>query len=123
MNIMIEEYHFGSITIDGKNYFHDVEIRWTDEILSWQREQSHIIDVRDVERAIRQDPEIIVIGTGESGVARVTETAQKFIKEKGIELIIDKTEQAVKTFNVIKEESEEEEGKQKKVIGLFHLTC
>lgn len=120
---MIREYHFGSIIIDGKTYNYDVEVRWTGEVLAWQRKESHIIDVEDVERTVKEEPEIIVIGTGESGVARVLEEAQRFIKEKGIELIIDKTEQATKTFNIINEESIEEEGEQKKIIGLFHLTC
>jgi len=120
---MIQEYRFGSIIIDGKTYNYDVEVRWTGEILSWWRQESHIIDVGDVERAVGQKPEIIVIGTGESGMAKVTEEAQKFIKENRIELIIDKTEEATKTFNIIKEESEEEEGEQRKIIGLFHLTC
>ncbi len=120
---MIEEYHFGSITIDGKIYTYDVEVRWTGEVLKWWRAESHIIDIEDVKRAVEQNPETIIIGTGESGVARVTEEAQKFIKAKGIELIIDLTEQAVKTFNIRREESEKEEGKQEKVIGLFHLTC
>ncbi len=120
---MIEEYQFGSITIDGKTYDHDVEVRWTSEILKWWREESHVIDVEDVKRAVEQNPETIVIGTGESGIARVTEEAKKFIQEKGIKLVIDKTEEATKTFNVINEESVLEEGKQNKVIGLFHLTC
>jgi len=120
---MIEEYKFGSIIIDGKTYDYDVEVRWTGEVLKWWRGESHVIDVEDVKRAVEQNPDTIIIGTGESGVARVTEDAQKFIKEKGIKLIIDLTEQATKTFNIRKEESEEEEGKQEKVIGLFHLTC
>jgi hypothetical protein len=118
---MIEEYHFGFITIDGKTYNHDVEVRWTGEVLKWWRRESHLIDVEDVKRAIEQSPDTIIIGTGESGVARVTEEAKKEIKSRGIELIIDMTEPATKTFNIIKEESEE--GRQKKVIGLFHLTC
>jgi len=120
---MIEEYHFGSITINGKTYTHDVEVRWTDEVLDWWRRESHLIDVEAVRRAVEQNPETIVIGTGEAGVARVTEGAQEFIQEKGIKLIVDRTEQATRTFNIRKEESEEEEGKQEKVIGLFHLTC
>jgi len=120
---MIEEYHFGSITINGKTYEHDVEVRWTGEVLKWWRRESHVIDVEDVKRAIKQNPDTIIIGTGEAGVARVTEEAQKFIQEKGIKLIIDRTEEAIKTFNIQKEESAEEEGRQKKVIGLFHLTC
>lgn len=129
---MINEYHFGSITIDGKTYNHDVEVRWTPkdkprgqvgEVLKWWRGESHVIDIEDVERAVEQNPETIIIGTGEAGIARVTEEAQKFIQEKGIKLIIDKTEETVKTFNIILGESELEEGKQNRVIGLFHLTC
>jgi len=120
---MIDEYHFGSITIDGKTYTEDVEVRWAGEVLEWWRGESHVIEVEDVKRAVKENPEIIIIGTGESGVAKVTENAQNFIKEKGIELIIDRTEEATKTFNIIREESKEEEGEQRKVIGLFHLTC
>lgn len=120
---MIEEYYFGSITINGKTYEHDVEVRWSGEILEWWREESHIIDVEDVKRAAEQSPEVIIIGTGESGIAKVSEEAQEFLNQKGIKLIIDKTEEATKTFNIICQESLEEEGRQTKVIGLFHLTC
>ena len=120
---MIEEYHFGSITIDGKTYEYDVEVHWAGEVLPWRRKESHVVDVEDVKRAMEQNPALIIIGTGEPGLAKVTDRAKEEILSKGIELIIDKTEEAVKTFNIQKEESGEEEGKQKKVIGLFHLTC
>ena len=120
---MIEEYRFGSITVDGKVYNYDVEIRWTGEVLCWWRKESHLIDVVDVKRAVEKMPDMIIIGTGKSGVANVSPKAQEFIRSKGINLLIDRTGEAVKTFNVVKEESEEEEGEQKKVIGLFHLTC
>ena len=120
---MIEEYKFGSITIDGKIYTEDVEVRWAEEVLDWWRKESHLVDVDDVERAIKQNPDTIVIGTGEAGMVKVTEGAKKFIQEKGIKLFIDKTEEAVKTFNIICQESKEEEGEQNKIIGLFHLTC
>ena len=132
---MIEEYHFGSITIDGKSYNHDVEVRWTPpthrppakggplEVLKWWRKESHFVYPEDVKRVIDQNPEVIVIGTGESGVMEVGQEAKKEIESRGIKLIIDVTEEAIKTFNIICEESIEEEGKSKKVIGLFHLTC
>jgi hypothetical protein len=120
---MIGEYRFGFITIDGKNYDSDVEVRWTDEILPLVFKERHKIGVEEVKRAINQKPNTIVIGTGESGLAKVTDEAKEKIKKNGIKFIIDKTEEAVKTFNVLKEDSEEEEGKQERVIGLFHLTC
>jgi len=120
---MIEEYHFGSIKILGKTYTEDIEVCWTGEVLKWWRKESHVFDIEDIKRTLEQNPEVIIFGTGASGIAKVTEEAKKEIQSRGIQIIIDKTEEAVKTFNVIKEESEEEEGKQKKVIGLFHLTC
>jgi len=119
----IEEYKFGSITIDGKTYEYDVEVRWTGEVLKWWRGESHVVDAEDVKRVMEQNPELIIIGTGEAGLVKITDKAKTEILSKGIGLIIDKTEEAVKTFNIQKGESEEEEGKQKKVIGLFHLTC
>ena len=135
---MVEEYHFGSITINGKTYNYDVEVRWSGEILKWWRKESHIIDVDDIKRALEQNPETIIIGTGESGMAKVSDGLKQEVKSKGIELIIDQTEQAIKTFNIIVKEhsffstlrfarvnegSLSEEGKPRKVIGLFHLTC
>ena len=120
---MIDEYKFGSIIVDGKTYNYDIEVRWTGEVLKWQRSESHVVDTEDVKRATEQNPDTIIIGIGESGVVKVTEEAKAFVLEKGIGLIIDKTEEAVKTFNVINEGSEEEEGERNKVIGLYHLTC
>ncbi len=120
---MIEEYKFGSITIDEKTYDYDVEVRWTGEILRWWRAVSHVIDTDDIKRALEQNPEIIIIGTGESGQAAVTDPLKEEVQARRIKLIVDLTEQAAKTFNIINEESIEEEGKQSRVIGLFHLTC
>ena len=123
---MIEEYHFGSITIDGKTYTYDVEVRFVSsktEVLDWEKDESHDINVDSVKRAVEQKPDTIIIGTGESGLAKVTESAKQFIAEKGIQLIIDITGEAIKTFNVIQQSSIEEEGEEANLIGLFHLTC
>lgn len=120
---MIEDYQFGFIIIDGQTYNHDVEVFWTGEVFDWWRKESHVIDLEDVIDVAEQNPEAIVIGIGQSGMAKVTEAAKKFIERRGIKLFIDPTEQAVKTFNIRKEDSKEEEGKSEKVIGLFHLTC
>jgi hypothetical protein len=120
---MIEEYKFGNILIDGKEYQEDVEVRWTNEVLPWSKEENHLVGLEDVTRAVGVKPEIIVIGTGESGNVQILQEVKDYFEEHGIKLIIDLTEQATKTFNIIKEESLEEDGRQARVIGLFHLTC
>jgi len=113
---MIENYRFGSINIDGKVYNYDVEVRWDGQVLEWRRDESHKIDIASVKRAIEQHPAIIIIGTGEMGVAEVSgETGQAIINQ-GIGLIVEKTGKAIISFNQKKE-------KGVKVIGLFHLTC
>ncbi len=113
---MIESYKFGEIKISGKNYNFDVEVRWTGEILSWWRKEGHTVFVEDLERALKENPEIIVIGTGAYGVCEVTKDCENFLKEKGIEVIVEPTEKAIEKFNNFLKES-------KRVIGLFHLTC
>ncbi len=120
---MIDQYNFGLIVVGGKTYKQDSEVRWTGQVLKWWRENSHSVEVEDLERAVGENPETIVIGTGESGLMKVSGKAKELVAEKGIRLIIDRTEAAVKTFNIRKEESEEEEGRPEKIIGLFHLTC
>lgn len=112
--MFIDDYHFGSITIDGKTYQHDVEVHKDGQILAWQRKESHLVDEEDIQRALAEKPEMIIIGTGEAGVAQVSPEVQELVAEKGIKLVIEKTNEAIRAFNTVK---------QTKVIGLFHLTC
>ena len=113
---MIENYFFGSMTVSGKTYNFDVEVRSNGEVLQWQRAESHIIDVNDVKRAVNEMPKTIVIGTGEAGLAEITSGARDFITKNNILLISGKTKEAVEIFNELLK-------KKEKVIGLFHLTC
>lgn len=112
---MIEEYSFGFIKINGQTYNHDVQVGLNNEVKLWWRNQSHQIEKRDIEEVLSQNPEVIVIGTGEMGVAKVNEEVQKNIQSQGISLVIEPTTEAIKIFNSLK--------KDKKVAGLFHLTC
>ena len=113
---MINRYEFGLIVIEGKSYNHDVAAFWDGNVSRWQRAESHVINAEDVQVAINKNPEIIVIGTGEEGIAKVTEEATKEIISKGINLVIEKTKAASEVFNV-------NAAQGKKAAGLFHLTC
>jgi len=111
---MIEDYRFGSITIDGQKYNHDIEICFDSRVLGWQRNASHFIDIEDIERVFDEKPEIIIIGTGASGVAEVSEKVKEEAEKRRIRLIIKPTPEAVEILNGIK---------GKKAAGFFHLTC
>jgi len=120
---MIEEYRFGLIKILGNDYRHDVKVYWDGKVLPWQRKRSHVVSLEDIQEALGKKPDLIIVGTGAYGVAKITEEAKREIEARKIELVVDKTGEAVKTFNVVSEASKEETGEQKRVIGLLHLTC
>jgi len=113
---MIDAYDFGLIKINGQAFAKDVFISLKGEAKDWQRQQSHFFQKIDVENLLEGDLEVVIFGTGKSGLAKVSDELQVFIQGKGIELIIFPTDQAVQEYNQMKQEN-------KNVIAFFHLTC
>lgn len=113
---MIEDYKFGSITIDGKIYNTDLIIH-RNEILNdqWWRIEGHSIAIEDL-KDFPEKFEILVIGNGASGVCEVPDEIVRFFEKKGIEVIVQMTGEATKTYNKLLSE-------EKDVVGAFHLTC
>jgi hypothetical protein len=112
---MIESYRFGQIVIDGQKYTSDLII-FPDRIKSsWWRKSGHRLLLDDLEDVLKEEPEVLVVGTGAAGVMKVEEEVKKHTQEKGITLIIEKTKKAIEMFNV--------HSSTKKTIGAFHLTC
>lgn len=112
---MIEKYSFGLITIKGKEYNFDVEVRWTGEVLRWWRKEGHKINYEDIKRAIEEKAEVIILGTGFFGICKIDKECEGAILDSGTKLIAEKTSKATKKFNELL--------KSKKIIGFFHLTC
>ena len=113
---MIEEYRFGSITINGKHYHADVKIIGNRVVADWWRQQGHVLGVLDVEDILSTQPECLVVGRGASGMMVVTESLRETLAAFGIELIDEPTSRAVKIFNRLR-------GDGRKIAGAFHLTC
>jgi hypothetical protein len=112
---MIDSYSFGSIVINGKHYSSDVIIYKDRVNSSWWRREGHRLHVEDLEEIINQKPEVLIIGTGASGLMRVPAETADYIKSRGIELIIKSTEEACKLYNKLHE--------TKNTIAALHLTC
>ena len=113
---MIDSYDFGQIVINGRCYTSDV-IVFPDRVRdSWWRREGHRLHVEDVEGAVQEEkPEVLVVGTGYSGLMKVLPETENYLKSKGIELIVQSTREACETFNRLV--------KSKRVIAALHLTC
>ena len=106
------EYHFGSFSINGRLYNHDIKVI-DGQVKYWK---NHHLDLKDVHDAIMAKPEIIVIGTGASGAIEVSQEIKDYVEQNKIQLIILTTQEAVKKFNAL-------EKRKRKVAAILHSTC
>jgi hypothetical protein len=111
----IDDYAFGKIVIDGRSYTSDV-IVYPDRVdASWWRKEGHTLQEADLADVLAAEPQILVIGTGFSGIMQVPPQTEDFLRSKGIRVYIEKTGRASAIFNENKAAG--------KIIGAFHLTC
>ena len=111
----IEAYSFGKITIDGTVYTNDIIISLGNMITDWWRKEGHSLYPEDLERALRIEPEVLIIGCGANNALRVPIKTRQWVENKGIQLVDLPTGQACDRYNQLT-------GQYKVVAGL-HLTC
>jgi len=116
----VDSTEFGSITIDGETYHHDVLIRLSGKIKRRKKElskkifgTSHMMSLDEAEFVYEKGSEMLVLGTGQHDNVRLSPEAAKFFTRKGCEVVAQPTPRAISTFNRAK-------GRR---IGLFHVTC
>jgi hypothetical protein len=112
---LIDSYEFGRIVVDGKIFTSDVIIYPERVKGDWWRKEGHELRIDDLEDVLDQNPEVIVVGTGNPGIMKVLPETEKLIKSQKIELIIQPTEEACQTYNRL--------SSSRKVIAMLHLTC
>ncbi|KPL19849.1 MAG: hypothetical protein AMJ92_01410 [candidate division Zixibacteria bacterium SM23_81] len=111
----IEEYRFGYIVIDGRSYSSDVIIHAQGVEPDWWRMQGHSLSPHDVKSILDRNPEILVVGTGGSGMMVVTEETRRLIRHLGIQLVVERTQRACHTYNRL--------SPSKRTVAALHLTC
>lgn len=112
----IDSYSFGRMVIDGKEYTKDVIVFPDHVIDGWWREQGHYLKKEDLSDVFQYDPDVLVLGTGMSGILHVPEKTIDEIQHKNIKFIPGITENAVHTFN-------KKLSNDTNAVGAFHLTC
>ena len=112
---MINSYDFGRITIKGKRYNTDLQV-FPDKVQAgWWRKEGHRLQIMDLREVLEAKPEVLVVGTGYSGMMAVPPETRTYVESEGIELVVQKTAEACKTFNRLVE--------SRKVVAALHLTC
>jgi hypothetical protein len=110
--MIINSTSFGSITINNKTYDHDVWI-FADKTIE-KRNRNHEFTLEEFNIITKDNPEILIIGTGQNGVVTIAKDVIKAAEEKNIELFYDITPNAIKKFNELRDN---------KIAAAFHTTC
>ncbi|MBI2109901.1 Mth938-like domain-containing protein [Candidatus Woesearchaeota archaeon] len=102
---MIDEYKFGSFRIKGKNYLDDVKIignKVRGYSLMDHRKGLTLEDMKDI---IEAKPKIVIIGSGATGLLIINKDVKDFLRTSGSQVIVEKTSDAVGTFNRLTKEN------------------
>jgi hypothetical protein len=120
MKPKIDKTKFGSITIEGKKYVNDVVIRINGKVEKRKKKlsreifgTSHIISLAEAEYVYEEGADKIIIGTGQSGMVKLSDEAAQFFQQKECHPVLFPTPEAILAWNKAKGST----------IGMFHITC
>ncbi len=120
MKPKIDKTKFGSITVAGEPYEHDVIIRVNGKVEKRKKKlskeifgTSHVISLAEAQYVYEAEAARIIIGAGQSGMVKLSPEAAAFFKQQHCAVEIFPTPEAIRCWNEAKGVT----------IGLFHVTC
>jgi hypothetical protein len=113
---MIESFAFGFIVINGTKYTSDLVIYPDGHVEDlWRRKSGHRLSIGDIDRLIKSEPEVIIAGSGISGLMKPGKRFEKLLNQKGIKFISQPNQEAIRAYNNLLSKN--------RVGACFHLTC
>jgi len=120
MKPKIDNSAFGSITISGINFDHDVVIDLQGGVTKRKKKlskkiygTSHKVSLEEAKYIMKEGAEIVIIGNGQYGALELSDEAKDYFKKKKCRVKLLPTPDAVKVWN-------DEPGK---AVAMFHVTC
>lgn len=116
----INKTSFGSITVNNEKIENDIFITLDGEVRKRKKKlskvvygTSHTISKDEAKFVYEEGAELLIIGTGQYGVAELSVEAEEYLRKKKCKVMLMPTPDAIEEWNKAKG----------KVIGLFHITC
>lgn len=120
MKPAIDHTSFGSIGVDGQNYDYDIIISLNGEVKKRKKKlskaiygSSHTISADEINYVFQEGSEGIIIGSGQYGVAELSQEASAFLESRNCQVVVKPTPEAIREWN----------SADGKWLGLFHITC
>jgi hypothetical protein len=116
----INSLKFGSIVVDNKKYSRDLFLYPDDSIKKrkggFWKFGSHAIKREEIEELVKSTPDLLIVGTGTDGIAKLNPDADSFLRDSGVESVVIPSQEAVDKFNELSSQG-------KHPAALIHITC
>ena len=116
----IHETLFGSITINGTTFAHDVVILLNGEVKKRKKKlskrvygTSHVVSLDEAKNVYEKGAQRVIVGSGQYGLVELSPDARAFFEKKKCRITLLPTPEAIKVWK----------NAHGDVIGLFHVTC
>lgn len=120
MKPSIDGTEFGSITISGDLYEHDVVIRLSGKVKKRKKKlskakygTSHKVSLEEAEHIFEAGAKRLILGSGQDGNVELSDEAAEYFRKKGCSVRLLPTPEAITAWNAA----------NGAVIGMFHVTC
>jgi hypothetical protein len=110
----LEQYSFGRLIVDGREETGDVIVLPDRVVRNWWRRDGHSLVLDDLAEVMEDLPLRLVVGTGAEGRMRPDAQALDTLEQRGIEVEVLPTEQAVRRY---------QELNPAETAAALHLTC
>ena len=119
----IEKTKFGSITIDGQKYTHDIYINLDGSISDRRKDLSRpiskghtVLGPEEIKLLLAQKPDTLVIGKGQFGKLPIPKESRELLEKSNVIIIEDKLPVVMHLINnLVKEKA--------KIVAVLHITC
>lgn len=113
----IKNYNFGEVCISGESLTSDFIIHPSGAIhKNWWRKNGHFLELSDIQSLVDESPEIIIVGTGASGLMKISAELEPLLHGLNIKIIASPTQEAINLYT-------EKIQTDAKIGACFHLTC
>ena len=120
MKPRIDRTHFGSVTIDGRVFNHDVIIRLDGKVAKRKKRlakavygTSHTISLAEAKHLYQKGTKRLIIGAGQFGTVKLSDEATAHFQRNDCRVELLPTPEAIQAWNAA----------AGAVIGLLHVTC
>ena len=120
---MFQETKFGMIKFSEKEYSYDIIIH-TDENIEKRNKDlsrrkygtSHILSAEEITDLLDEDPEILIVGRGQSCMLKIGKDTTNLLYTKNVKFMDFPTPEAIEEYNKLKNQG-------KKLAAVIHITC